>query len=144
MLFKRKPFEFWILDKKTKEIIAKIRTSDKSVKHEGCLYTIEKYEDKYLFRDKNRKVYLFIEGHAEPITLEESRIDGYTLSSVIETLAFGIAKSKIEQYIKLAVALSLIAVIVGIAVAYYIYAQLPAELEKIVTEAISKTFVKPI
>jgi len=143
MIFKKKPFEFWILDRKTKEVIAKIKTADKSVKHNSCLYTIENYEDKYLYRDRNRKVYLFIEGNSIPLTLEEVKVDGYTLSSVVETLAFGIAKAKLEQYIKIAVALSLIAVVIGMAIAYYVYFKLPGDLEKIVFEVVSKTLVKP-
>jgi len=142
-ILKKKPFEFWILDRKTKELIAKIKTADKSVKYEGCLYTIENYEDKYIYREKNKKIYLFIEGNAIPLALEEVKVDGYTLSSVIETLAFGIAKAKLEQYIKIAVALSLITLIISVAIGYYLYVKFPADLEKIVYTAISKTFVKP-
>jgi hypothetical protein len=58
-----------------KDCSSKIRTKENHVTFAGAMYTIQNFEDAFLFEYGSwkfkRRVYLFIEGNPFPVTLEQ-------------------------------------------------------------------------
>jgi len=141
-------YEFWIINPKTKVVAAKIRTKENHVTFAGAMYTIQNFEDSFLFEYGSwkfkRRVYLFIEGNPFPITLEQKeQYKAPALKRLVQTLALSIVSLKLEYYLKLILIMMIIAIIAIVGVGFFLYNYLEKDLIVKIIQAISETHAIP-